>query len=325
MRGFRRILCVLHRIVDTDPAFEQAVLLAELNQASLAVAIVIPSLALDTRDKNGSLHPDSLVDSQQQLLESLIAPYRGRVDVECKVIVGIGFLEIVREVLRNDRDLVVKSIVPPTWLNRLLTGDDVHLLRECPCPVWLLHPHGTRTFKRVLAAVDVDKWYPLRELTTRERLNEDVIEMAASLALQQSAEMHIAYAWQSYLEMAQGMTFSSGISPDKWAADMQEEKREQRRLLRESIEKIGMKRPAVREALDYLNPSIHLLDGPASQEIPASANTLSIECIVMGTVARTGIRGFLMGNTAEEILEQVACSVLAIKPQGFISSVELSD
>jgi nucleotide-binding universal stress UspA family protein len=45
----------------------------------------------------------------------------------------------------------------------------------------------------------------------------------------------------------------------------------------------------------------------------------------MGTVARTGIRGFFMGNTAETILEQLNCSVLAIKPPGFVTPVGLDN
>jgi nucleotide-binding universal stress UspA family protein len=43
----------------------------------------------------------------------------------------------------------------------------------------------------------------------------------------------------------------------------------------------------------------------------------------MGTVARTGIAGFFMGNTAESILTQLECSVLTLKPQGFVSPVTL--
>jgi nucleotide-binding universal stress UspA family protein len=45
----------------------------------------------------------------------------------------------------------------------------------------------------------------------------------------------------------------------------------------------------------------------------------------MGTVARTGIPGFIMGNTAETILNQIDASVLAIKPPGFGTPVTLDD
>ncbi|MEA2079293.1 MAG: universal stress protein, UspA, partial [Pseudomonadota bacterium] len=33
--------------------------------------------------------------------------------------------------------------------------------------------------------------------------------------------------------------------------------------------------------------------------------------------------GFLIGNTAEEVLNQVDCSVLTLKPEGFVTPVTL--
>ena len=35
----------------------------------------------------------------------------------------------------------------------------------------------------------------------------------------------------------------------------------------------------------------------------------------------TGIPGFIMGNTAEMILNQIDCSVLAIKPPDFVTPI----
>jgi nucleotide-binding universal stress UspA family protein len=45
----------------------------------------------------------------------------------------------------------------------------------------------------------------------------------------------------------------------------------------------------------------------------------------MGTIARTGVSGLVMGNTAETILDQITCSVLAVKPANFVSSVTLDE
>jgi len=39
-----------------------------------------------------------------------------------------------------------------------------------------------------------------------------------------------------------------------------------------------------------------------------------IDLLVMGMLCRTGIAGFLVGNTAEEVLNQVDCPVLTLKP-----------
>jgi nucleotide-binding universal stress UspA family protein len=46
--------------------------------------------------------------------------------------------------------------------------------------------------------------------------------------------------------------------------------------------------------------------------------TLSrIDVVVMGTVARTGVAGLVMGNTAERVLQRLYRSVLTVKPPGF--------
>ncbi len=42
----------------------------------------------------------------------------------------------------------------------------------------------------------------------------------------------------------------------------------------------------------------------------------------MGTVARSGIPGFMVGNTAEKILNRVDCSVMALKPKKWKSPIK---
>ena len=59
--------------------------------------------------------------------------------------------------------------------------------------------------------------------------------------------------------------------------------------------------------------------------IPEMVAKKGVDLIVMGTVCRTGLAGFFVGNTAEDILQQVDCSVLALKPEGFVSPVELGN
>ncbi len=72
---------------------------------------------------------------------------------------------------------------------------------------------------------------------------------------------------------------------------------------------------------DYLRPQIHLVKGNPCKEISLLASKDNVDLIVMGSVARTGIPGFIIGNTAESILGQVKCSVLVVKPDGFVSPV----
>ena len=46
------------------------------------------------------------------------------------------------------------------------------------------------------------------------------------------------------------------------------------------------------------------------------------DLLVMGTVCRTNVAGFLIGNTAESVVGDVDCSLLALKPEGFVTPVD---
>ena len=59
--------------------------------------------------------------------------------------------------------------------------------------------------------------------------------------------------------------------------------------------------------------------------IPRLASSQQVDLIVMGTVCLTGLPGLFIGNTAENVLQQVDCSVLTVKPGGFVSPVKPGD
>jgi nucleotide-binding universal stress UspA family protein len=68
----------------------------------------------------------------------------------------------------------------------------------------------------------------------------------------------------------------------------------------------------------------YLRHGPAEQVVPELVNEYQIDLLVMGTVARSGFNGVLIGNTAERVLDEVRCSVLAVKPPEFVSPIHVS-
>jgi nucleotide-binding universal stress UspA family protein len=172
-----------------------------------------------------------------------------------------------------------------------------------------------------LTVVDVDEGYTPEELNTHHRMNVQILEMASSLAISESAELHVVHAWDSTIESISAFMLSSDMSSERLAADIEQERRQQQQLLDELLRRISTESGSTRGALDYLKPRTHLLKGAPRKEIPALFKRLGVDCIAMGTVARMGIRGFIMGNTAETILAQIDCLVLAIKPPGFVPSV----
>jgi len=325
MKRFKDILCVIEPEKVCKPALERAVTLAENNQANLTIIAVAPSVRAGIgMPEGGPISADlqaAMVNRHTQELGAIVEPYRQRIEIETKVLVGTPFLEIIREVLRNGRDLVIKMAEQYDWLDRWFGSDDMHLLRKCPCPVWLIKPQAPKSYRRILAAVDVDDAYPPQERETRHALNRKILEMAASLALAEFAELHIGSAWDAIGESAMRHGVFVGRPEEEVIAYVGQVRRQHETnldaLMREVATYVG------RDTLDYLKPRTHLIKGGPRKEIPALSKQIEADLVVMGTVARTGVPGFFMGNTAETILDQLECSVLAIKPPGFVTPVEL--
>jgi nucleotide-binding universal stress UspA family protein len=325
MKRFKNILCVVEPWKAFEPAMERAVTLAQNNQAALTVISVAPYVELSFgMPEGGPISMDlqaEVTASHAQQLETLVQPYRERISLETKVLVGTPFLEIVREVLRNGRDLVIRIPEHQDWLDRMLGSDDMHLLRKCPCPVWLIKPQALKAYRRILAAVDVDDAYPPAELEARRELNHLILEMASSLAVADFAELHIVHAWEAVAENVMRHGIFMTAPEEKVNAYVEKVRQHHADNMDALLQAVAGGQG--REALDYLKPETHLVKGRARKEIPALASQIGADLVVMGTVARTGVSGFIMGNTAETILNQLDCSVLAIKPPGFETPVSV--
>lgn len=320
MKQFKNILYVAETSVAQGPAMARAASLAENNQANLTVIDVVPLITADFGVPPGGLIPPQLqsamVSARQKELDSLVAPYTAQSNINIEIFIGTKFLEVIHAVLRHNYDLVIKPAENPDWIERLFGSDDMHLLRKCPCPVWLMNPQEKANYERIVAAIDFNPNIS-RVNPGEEALNQRILDLAASLAISDFAELHLVHAWD-----APEAGFASLWAEDPDAARMSMIDGEHARhasgmdaLVRMLREQIGA------EAYEYLSPQVHLPMGSARKAIPAMVKELKADLVVMGTVARTGISGFIIGNTAEAIFDQLQCSVLAIKPPGFVSPV----
>ncbi|WP_373500301.1 universal stress protein [Desulfococcus sp.] len=324
MKRFKNILYVNEPTAEQESTIARAVLLAVNNQADLTIVDVIPTHALT---EGIDLPPGGLTSSDlraavesdhRKAMESMVQPYSEHLEIRLEVLVGKTYLEAIRAVLKNGHDLLIKPAENPTWTNRLFGSDDLHLLRKCPCPVWLMKPPEKSKYSIILAAVDFDLFV---SLPSEQALNREILELAASLTLSDFASLHIVHAWEALAEKT--MLSRGGISPEGLTnygeREHERHKNEFYRLAEELRGWIG------KDAYGYLSPGFHLLKGPAKKEIAPLAAELRADLVVMGTVARTGISGLIIGNTAEAILDQLTCSVLAIKPPGFKTPVNFDE
>ena len=308
MKRFKNILFIADRPHGLSAALDRAVALSQTNDARLTVMDVSPEAGLADYikqvyavDLNAQLREQRL-----QSLEALTQPYTDAgIPIYTKVTTGTPFLEVVRAVQRNAHDLVMKVAQHETGLAPSLFGStDMHLLRKCPCPVWIDQPRGVPAYQRLLAAVD-----PFNdESGDLQRL---ILDLATSIAEREHAALEVVHAWDLPGEsmLASGRGRIPRIELDRLLEDTKKRHREALDTL------------LLPYGLSSETPDVHLLKGRPAQILSARAREQPTDLIVMGTLGRVGIPGLFIGNTAEDVLREAQTAVLAVKPSAFVSPV----
>lgn len=313
MKRFKKILVVTDSKKTGRIMLKRAASLASTNQATLKVLEVIEKSPPDMQTLIASMPledmQDRIVEQKLKELNQLISPIKDKdVAVTSEVLVGRPFIEIIREVLRNKHDLVMITAEGKRGLREtLFSTTTMHLMRKCPCPVWAIKATKRGRFARILAAVDLD---PSNEV--KSRLNVKIMQLATSLAQSEGSRLHIVHTWSLY-----GQSFLRTLGR------VQENEMERMINKAKKLHQTWLEEFVKEYAPGIPRRQVHLLQGEAGRVIPELAGRKKIELFVMGTVGRTGIPGLFIGNTAERILQCVTCSVLAVKPDGFISPVTL--
>ena len=321
MKRFSNILLILDARTDYSAALKRGATLARNNEAHLTVCAIVDRVPREIKMGVIAIERREVLDiavtEKRDWLDDAVTSVAARgVSLDTKVLTGRPFIEIIRQVLRDDHDLIIKCADVDSGLKDMLfSSTDMHLMRKCPCPVWIIKPTEDHQYRRILAAVDQDPVEPAKDM-----LNRQILEMATSLARAEHSETHIAHAWDVFDE---GLlrSHSWDFSEAEFDAMVEEETTLRRFWLEDLMKSCGITEAA--STTDVRDPQLHVIKGPAQHVVPEIANDLAVDLVVMGTVARTGIAGLFMGNTAETILTQLTYSVLTIKPPGFISPVTL--
>lgn len=204
---------------------------------------------------------------------------------------------IVRVQRSEGCGLVIKQHLPDNAFRKaLLTPDDWKLLRYCPAPVLMVKTGESWMRGSVLAAVDLGNHDDQHHV-----LHDTIVSHAADIAEMINGSLHVLSAHPAPMLSASDPVYQ----------------------LRENIA-----RRYLDEAQKYvtryeLTPEqVHVDEGPADTLIPKVAKQLGASVTVIGTVARKGISGALIGNTAEVVLDQLGSDVLVLKPDDMIAHLE---
>ncbi len=304
MKRFKNILFFANPIDEVETALEQALSVYDLENSRITlieVAHDISSSFVEAGIVSDELR-DELLDERRANAETLVGNIDTVGDIEVKLLTGTPFIEVIQEVIRGNYDLLIKPNDGIAKIARLLGSNDMQILRKCPCPVWIVKPTRKHKHKKIIAAVDPD---PSDE---NAELNRLILELAASMSAHHGAELHVVTAW--------GLRGHYALPSRLHQARLDQLRKDMKKTTMRWLNELT----APFEA-DGVDANVHLIEGRASEVILEESKRLSADLIVMGTVSRTGIAGYFMGSTAERILADIDCSVLAVKPAGFQSPI----
>lgn len=296
MHEYQRLLLIADPAMRHGSAIKRAASLAEASGAALQIVVIAKRPGLQPfMDKDGqeSAHQQQAESINGWLRDEAELLRHSGLSVTTEAVWSDDPLQsILAQVEASQPDLLIKDAQHESLLKRtFLTPLDWHLLRECSLPVHLIGASGHALPQRVIAAVDVATPDPISE-----GLNSKIIEQAQRLALLCHAELHLVHA----LDLARVYFGDATGSSVVWT------------------DLLGEVKGQIEHAFRHLAHKHHIdsdhrhlfMDSPL-QALPAFAEHIKADVMVMGRVHRFGLNN-LVGSTTEHLLYRSPCSILAV-------------
>ena len=285
-------LLIIADIEDKCAATPRGLALAqEMDLTPEVVAFTYADLRRLRMDKERTAEiKKQLIAERRATVEARVAKFAGE---NQKVKVTVVWAEHIHEwVLKHaavDFSVVVKSRHKSETLGH--TSTDWHLLRECPTPVLLV---GRKKWKKgagVLATVDLDA-----STRVKRQLNEEVVLTARHYAEMFDTDLNILCV----IDVPTLLSDLDLVDPKTYAKSRKDE-------LMPAMQ-------ALAAATGLPESKFLFKRGPVAQTIVSEASATNAQLVVMGTVGRKGVKGKLIGNTAEEVLALLRTDTLTLKP-----------
>ncbi|HQX48860.1 MAG TPA: universal stress protein [Planctomycetaceae bacterium] len=299
-QGFKNILVAMDFSPSAEAAFKQAEWLARRTGAQIALANVIPDLSMSPHwgPEERESNQRTLYKRSEAAMHKMVADLNATdLNIEFKILIGEPFVEITLSVQTDGFDLVLAGTQGlAMWKQAFIGSTAKRLIRTCPASVFIVKAGHVAPPKVVLAATDFSD------------VSLKAVKEGLWIAQQSGAEFHLLHIIDSK-DVPEDMV--SNIP--EGSSMRQEIDAEASRRLDEFLGTLTDDRTQIQ---------VHLSLGRPWQEIQRMSQHLSADLVVIGTVGRSGIKGMLLGNSAEKILDTSGSSTLAVKPAGFVSPIE---
>lgn len=202
-----------------------------------------------------------------------------------------AYESIIRAAIRENADLVVAGPHGRERTNAPFSfrQTDWQLLRFCPRPLWMVRTAKERT-GAIVVALD-----PTHANDKPASLDAALLDAASMLAQRLGVELHAVHS-------VPDAAYPLGSSRKTQAA------------IRDRVRK-KLQREVKRH--DVAAGNVHVVRGMPERTIAELAEELDARLIVMGAISRRGLKRYVIGDTAERLIDSAPCDVLIIKPEKF--------
>jgi universal stress protein E len=274
---------------EDQPALTKAVALSLRSGARLVLfnSFMLPQPVNDVPMGSRSQIMASALRQRRERMEALLDATPAR-DAKCIATWDYPAHEaIVRQVLKTRPDVLITSSHRRGRLARwLLANTDWELIRQCPCPVWFVRSPEMAPEPNILVAVD-----PFHAHDKPAVLDERLVHAATVVAQQFGGHVSLAHACHI---------------PDS--------SRSVRSLLvtraKQAVQDLAARHGVNAEYCE-------VKAGIPEEIIPAIERRDGVDLLVMGAVSRSIDTHPVIGNTAERVIDRVACDLLVLKPASF--------
>ena len=221
-----------------------------------------------------------LVDHRHERLTAIADAVQG-VTVTTDLLRGRPGSALTHEVLRFGHDLLVRSHAPDSGGggSQPFGAIDMELLRQCPCPVWLIGRPGSPSARwRIFAAVHANP-----KDDAEQALNGTILDWALTLKAFGSADLTVLQAWIPY----GASLLKPRMSPGEFRQFIETSRRTEDEALSDFVGPFTDRLTGV---------AVELVEGEPQDAVARFVESHGIDVVVMGTVARTGIAGLVMGG-----------------------------
>ena len=311
MEMYQNILVVIDPTTEDQKALKRAIELASRittanadHQINITAFFSIFDFSYEMTTILSSGERDTMrqmvIKEKQLWLDDVISATNSQIGITSKVVWhNRPFEAIIGQVIDHNHDLVMKGTHQhDKFKSVIFTPTDWHILRKCPCPVLLVKEHEWPEQGNILAALHVGS-----DETEHLSLNNTITKQAKNIAQLITANVHLVNSYPG--------------TPVNIAIEIPEFDASEYNNAMQAHHKEAMNKHA--NSFDIPLTNTHVEEGLPETVIEQVALEIDAELVILGTVGRTGISAALIGNTAEHVIDQLNCDVLALKPDGYVS------